>query len=217
MSSTDPRIDATTVISLLFTLLLLGAAYFASLRLLPQRATTRTRVLFIWHAFDALIHTFLEGPFLYHCFFTYATVSRPEYLSALVDSAAGTPRPNQPPLVTAPGVWFLGREGRLYGPGYFGAPNANASWLGPLASLWQIYARADKRWGGADLGVVSLEMLTVFIGAPLAAYVCWLLVREGDIGASRRLGGRAMFWMTVLAVGELYGGKLSPCFRIASS
>lgn len=191
-----PVIDATTILSLTLTVVLLAAAYALSLRVLPSTSTNRTRILFIWHAFDSLIHFILEGSFLYNCFFTYTSISRPELLSALIDSAAGNLGKHN--LVTAPGVHFLGQEDRLYGPAY------GESFF---AKLWQVYALADRRWGGADLGVVSLECLTVFIGAPLSAYVCYLLTKEGDVGASNRVGGRVGFWMTVLATGELYGGE----------
>ena len=68
------------------------------------------------------------------------------------------------------------------------------------ARLWQEYAKADRRWGGADLTVVSLELLTVFGGGGLAVGVCEL-IRRGD------LGGRLWFWASVLATGELYGGE----------
>lgn len=207
-ASAGPVIDQTTVLSLLLTVLLLLLAYFLSLRLLPSASSPRTRILFIWHAFDSLIHTLLEGSFLYHCFSTYTAITRPEMLSALVDSASGGKAPaRDPPLVTAPGVHFLGREGRLYGPGYIDGSGQGGGLMAPMARLWMEYAKADRRWGGADLGVVSLECLTVFIGAPLAAYVCYLLAKEGDVGSKRRLGGRASFWMTVLATMELYGGE----------
>lgn len=196
-TASGPVIDATTILSLSLTVVLLGLAYTLSLRVLPSTSTNRTRVLFIWHAFDSLIHFLLEGSFLWNCFTTYVNVTKPELLSALIDHAAGN-LDGRHLLVTAPGVHFMGREDRLYGPAY-----GNSF----FAKLWQVYAQADRRWGGADLGVVSLECLTVFIGAPLAAYVCYLLTCEGDVGPSKRLGGRVGFWMTVLATGELYGGE----------
>lgn len=62
------------------------------------------------------------------------------------------------------------------------------------------YARADRRWAEADPTVVSLELLTVLLGGPLAVYVCWL-VRKGDEGG-------IWFWGAVLATGEIYGGEL---------
>ena len=70
----------------------------------------------------------------------------------------------------------------------------------PTAKLWQEYAKADKRWGGADLTVISLELLTVFGAGPLAAYVCELVRRRDN-------GGKLWFFASILATGELYGGK----------
>jgi hypothetical protein len=64
-----PQIDATTVISLLGVLALLGGAYGVSIKVLPNTAGLKTRVLFIWHLFDALIHFVFEGSFLWNCFF----------------------------------------------------------------------------------------------------------------------------------------------------
>ena len=60
-----------------------------------------------------------------------------------------------------------------------------------------VYAKADSRWAGADLTVVSLELLTVLGAGPLALYICWGIVRRD---------GMTGFWMVVLATGELYGG-----------
>lgn len=61
-----------------------------------------------------------------------------------------------------------------------------------------VYARADKRWAGVDLGVVSLELLTVFFDGPLAVYVCYCLAKKDP---------KVSIWMIVLATCELYGGK----------
>lgn len=60
-----------------------------------------------------------------------------------------------------------------------------------------VYAQADRRWAGVDLTVVSLEVLTVLLGVPGAAWCVWCLAtRRRDAG----------FWVTVLATGEIYGG-----------
>lgn len=171
-------IDQTTVTSLLAALSLLIIAYVLSLRVLQPSTPTKLRVLFIWHVFDALIHFLFEGSFLYNCFFTYTTIAR-------------TSDYPHPASLTAPGVYFMGHQDRLYGSAYG---------TSPLAMLWQEYAKADKRWGGSDLGVISLELLTVFGAGPLAVVVCEY-VRRGQMGK----GG--WFWATVLATGELYGGE----------
>lgn len=180
-----PTIDATTVTSLLALLSLIGGAYAASLRVLPKSAGTKTRVLFIWHLFDALVHFFFEGSFLYNCFFV--TYSLPTTFSA---TNANHPHIR---LFTPPDVYWLGVTDKLYGANYG---------TGPLSKLWQEYAKADKRWGGVELGVVCLEILTVFVGTPLALWCAYLLTKEERKGVLKR-----WFWMMVLAVAELYGGE----------
>ena len=182
----QPTVDATTIVSLLAVCVLLGGAYAASVKLLPTSAGLKTRILFVWHLFDALIHFVFEGSFLYNCFFV--SYSLPTSFSAAHRSHPAIR------ILTPPDVYFLGRDDRLFGASY-GA--------GPFSKLWQEYAKADKRWGGADLTIVSIELLTVFVGAPLALWCCELLRREERKGVLRR-----WFWMMILAVGELYGGML---------
>ena len=171
-------IDQTTILSLLAACSLLVVAYSASLRLLHSSTTIKLRVVFIWHLFDTLVHFLFEGSFLYNCFFTYTPV----------------PHTNDfphPASLTSPGVYFMGHRDRLYGSKYG---------TSPTAKLWQEYAKADRRWGGADLTVVSLELLTVFVAGPLAAYICELIRCKDS-------GGKLWFWATVLATGEIYGGE----------
>lgn len=182
MADTAPQIiSATTVWSLLSTIAILAAAYLASVQFLPKTAGTKIRILFIWHAFDALIHLILEASFLYNCFFSYTT------------NTSGLWKPNETfasPYLP-PNVYFLGRPDRIYG----------ADWgTSPFSALWREYAKADKRWGGSDLTVISLELLTVFIGGPLAAWICNCL---------RKQRADTWFWMIVLATGELYGGFMT--------
>lgn len=147
----SPEIDATTVVSLLCVVALLAGAYAASIRLLPATATVKTRILFVWHAFDALVHFFFEGSFLYNCFFV-------SYRLPTSFNVAARRHPHIR-LLTPPDVYWLGKEDALYGANYG---------EGPLSRLWQEYAKADRRWGGVDLGVVSLEVLTVVVATPLA-------------------------------------------------
>lgn len=188
----DPKqgptlISTTTVLSLLSTITILGAAYIASIRLLPSTASSKTRLLFIWHAFDALIHFILEGSFLYNCFFSYNSTlpSPPDGLWNKEPSAGGAS------AYLPPNVFFLNHTNRMYG----SAHGSNV-----FAALWREYARADARWGGTDLTVVSLEILTVFVAGPLAVWVCHCL---------RRGRSDAWFWMIVIATGEIYGGFMT--------
>ena len=174
-----PIFGITSIVSLSAALALLVIAYIVSLYLLPTTSSAKIRVLFIWHLFDALVHFIFEGSFLYHCFFTY-------------DALPITSDYPHPASLTAPGVYFLGFKDRTYGAAYG---------VSPTAKLWQEYAKADRRWGGADLGVISLELLTVFGAGPIALFVCTLLVKgKGE-------EGRLWFWATVLATAELYGGE----------
>lgn len=177
-SETHPPqlISTTTVYSLLSTLLILAAAHLSSRRFLPSTASAKTRFLFVWHATDALIHFILEGGYLYNCFLSSkplgeAGVTASEYLP--------------------PNVFFLGDRDNVYGAAYG---------TSPMSALWREYARADRRWAGTDLGVISLELLTVFVAGPMAVWVCWCLARKR---------ADAAFWMIVLATGELYGGWMT--------
>ena len=185
---TDPAIiSTTTVVSLLAVLCLLLAAYILSHRLLPRSSSLKIRILFIWHLFDALTHFLLEGSFLYCVFFT--TVASGTLLPG--DDSGRLLSSLHMPLLPHDVHFLNDREvirGAFYG-------------NHPFAKLWQEYARADARWGAADPGVVSLELLTVGLMGPLAVYICFLLRRGSD------REGSAWFWMTVVATSELYGGK----------
>ena len=181
-------IDQTTILSLSAALSVLITAYAISLRVLHTSTTTKLRILFIWHLFDSLIHFTFEGSFLYNCFFTYTSVPH----------SSDYPHPAS---LTSPGVYFMGYADRLYGSQYG---------TSPTAKLWQEYAKADKRWAGADLTVISLELLTVFVAGPLAAYICYLI-------RQRNSRGKLWFWASVLATGELYGGQLQVFEQVTQS
>ncbi|KAF6805256.1 emopamil binding protein [Colletotrichum sojae] len=172
--------DQTTLISLAATVVLLAIAIAVSRRVLHPTTSTSYRALFIWHAFDALIHFFLEGSFLYHCFFSYVP------LADVPDVDLATFHPTPPN--------FLGTSDLIYG--------AQAGGNNPFAQLWMVYARADKRWAGADLGVISLELLTVFGAGPLAVYICYCIAKRDP---------KVNIWMIIIATAELYGGFMTFC------
>ena len=79
---------------------------------------------------------------------------------------------------------------------------------GPFSKLWREYANADRRWGGTDLTVVSLDILTVFVAGPLALW-CAEMVKHGGWNHLGRNGvdNSKWFWIIVLATGEPYGGQ----------
>ncbi len=133
-SSLPPDLfDTTTIISLLSTVAIVVAAYATSRAVLAPATSGTLRFLFIWHLADALCHFILEGSFLYHCFFSYLETG----------ASSSSPIPDLASLVPTP-YNFLGHEDRrIYGPQAGGA--------NPFAQLWMVYARADRRWAGADL------------------------------------------------------------------
>jgi hypothetical protein len=177
-SSILDHIDQTTILSLFAVVLLLLSSYALSLRVLSSSTPRSLRILFIWHFFDFLIHTIFEGSFLYNCFFS---------------SQPYDPAVSHPVIMSN----FLNTSERMFGAKY--ADN----WA---SKLWMVYAQADRRWAGADLTVVSLELLTVLGAGPLALWICWGIVRKD---------WRVNFWMVVLATGELYGGKFGLSFSLS--
>jgi len=209
-SSSSFTLDFPTVFSVGFALSFLPVAWVLAARLIPA-AETRNRVLFFWHAYDALTHLFIEGSFLYESFFSYVELPR-------LPTAA---------VVVVSEPYFLGHKNRLYGPAYG---------HGPTARLWQEYAKADHRWGLSDPTVVSLEILTVFLGGPAAVYICYLLylashpsaassssTAAAAAAASSRAhaSAKSKLWLVApaLAIAELYGGWMTfaPEWLTASS
>jgi hypothetical protein len=165
--------DQTTIISLLSTLAIVAAAYATSRQVLPSSTSSTLRFFFIWHLADALCHFILEGSFLYHCFFSYVPAE-----DALAVGFYPTP------------FNYLGHAAeRVYG--------AQAGGSNPFAQLWMVYARADRRWAGVDLSVVSLELLTVVFDGTLAVYICYCIAKKDP---------KTSIWMIILATCELYGG-----------
>jgi hypothetical protein len=68
-TSTSELFTSTTIFSLLGVVAILVAAYAASALLLSKSARAVDRYIFIWLAFDALIHFIFEGSFLYYSTF----------------------------------------------------------------------------------------------------------------------------------------------------
>lgn len=171
--------DATTLKSLASVVVILSVAYGTSLKALAPTTSGPLRFLFVWHLFDALIHFMLEGSFLYHCFFTWLPLSE----LAVKDVANYQPTPTN----------FLGTTDRIYG---------SQAGEGFWANLWMVYAKADKRWAGSDLTVISLELLTVFVVGPMAVWVCYDIAKQNP---------RYNITMIMLATAEIYGGFMTFC------
>lgn len=78
--------------------------------------------------------------------------------------------------------------------------------------MWQEYAKADRRWGGADLTVISLELLTVCLAAPAEVWVCYQIskyVKMTDGVPKTLTRCRLWFAAVVIATAELYGGFMT--------
>lgn len=174
-------LDLPTGLCIAFALSFMPIAYILSSSLIPS-THTRNRILFFWHAYDALTHLFIEGSYLYECFNSYMTIP------------AGLKREPH----------FLGHENRVYGAAYG---------KGPSARLWQEYAKADRRWAVSDPNVISLELLTVFLGGPTALYICYLLWKSSSNRVSQSAKGiaKSKLWLVApaLATAELYGGFMT--------
>ncbi|KAL2023901.1 hypothetical protein VTK56DRAFT_678 [Thermocarpiscus australiensis] len=176
-------VDQTTVVSLLSTLAILLAALALSRRVLdPLTTPGRLRALFVWHAFDALTHFILEGSFVYHCLFTSAPVAR-----LAGKGSTYWPDPEN----------FLGGG---IGDGDAVVHGAQAGGENPLARLWMVYARADARWAGVDLTVLSIEIITVLFAGSMACLACYDIARKSP---------RANLVMIILATAEIYGGYMT--------
>ncbi|KIY01548.1 uncharacterized protein Z520_03100 [Fonsecaea multimorphosa CBS 102226] len=185
-------LDAGSAVSLAIAFALMPSAQILAAFALPKSTPRKLYYLFLWHAYDFLTHSIIEASFLYHCFFSYeqlppqtADVSHPA-------SWGGEPQ-----------AYLYNRPDRRYGPLYS---------QGPMARLWQEYAKADRRWGGADLNVISLEILTVGLAGPAALYICYLISKVAnttDEGMKNRYQSRLWFTAIMLATGELYGGFMT--------
>ncbi|KAI4262300.1 MAG: hypothetical protein L6R42_002516 [Xanthoria sp. 1 TBL-2021] len=205
----------TTLLSLLFSLVILLVSILLSRHLLPRSSPRRHLILHTWHLFDFLIHTIFEGSFLYHSFFSYST---------LPATSSSSDYPHPASLLTSTSSTanvFLGQHNRRYGAAHSSSPTA---------LLWQEYARADARWANTDVNLISIELLTVFIAGPLACYICYLLQQcpphsshhrasttstdnTNTTNPLKNTGGdhaaQPWFLMIVLATGEIYGGFMT--------
>jgi hypothetical protein len=193
MATSPPfTLDAGTAFSLAVAFSLMPSAQALAAYALPKSTPRKLYFLFLWHAYDFLTHFIIEGSYLYHCFFSYHQL------------------PARTPDISHPAAWggepqayLYNRPDRRYGAIYSQAP---------MARLWQEYAKADRRWGGADLTVISLEILTVGLAGPAAVYVCYLITKFTN-STEEAHKGRYLpaLWFTAIAIatGELYGGFMT--------
>ena len=159
-------ISVTTVASLLAVVAILGAALVASRSALPRGSSVKDKAIFVWLAFDLLIHLYAH--------LTASTSLRKTQPSQPV----AEPPPPHPTSYSIFEGSFLALSCQTWPLSPNQAVNASAGMFG---ELWREYAIADARWGTADAGVVALELLTVLGAGPLCGWIMWQLAR-GDRG-----------------------------------
>lgn len=194
MTTSPPfTLDAGTAFSLAVAFSLMPSAQALAAIALPKSIKSTYYYLFLWHAYDFLTHFIIEGSYLYHCFFSYIDLPVPT-----------SDYPHPASLGGPPVAHLFGHSDRRYGAIYSQAP---------MARLWQEYAKADRRWGGADLTVISLELLTVGLAGPAAVYVCYLISKVAKAGSQSstkaKYQTRLWFVAVMIATGELYGGFMT--------
>jgi hypothetical protein len=193
MATTQPfTLDAGTTFSLGVAFSLMPSAQLLAKYALPRSTPRTLYFLFLWHAYDFLTHFIVEGSYLYHCFFSYQQLPMRD---------SGTTHPAS--WTGPPQAYLYNRPDRRYGALYSQSP---------MARLWQEYAKADARWGGADLTVISLELLTVGLAGPAAVYICYLITKIANASTETvKTQYRATLWFAAiaLATGELYGGFMT--------
>ena len=183
-----------TALSLGLVFSLLPLAQILAAKSLPKNVSRKLYWIWIWHCFDFLTHTIVEGSYLFHCFFSYVEI--PSWTSDY-------PHPASRGSSNSHEGYFIGKSDQLHGAIYSKAP---------MARLWQEYAKADSRWGVADTTVISLELLTVGLAGPAALYVCYLIAKSyssSNAAVKGKLEARLWFVATMLATGELYGGFMT--------
>lgn len=185
-------LDAGTAISLAIAFSCMPMAQILASFSLPKSTSTKYQVLFVWHAYDFLTHFIVEASYLYHCFFSYIELPVPT-----------SDYPHPASLLSDHVPYLFNRSDRRYGPFYSKSTTGR---------MWQEYAKADRRWGGADLTVISLELLTVCLIAPLEVWLCYQIsvhVKTNDRLSRNLTQGRIWFAAVAIATAELYGGFMT--------
>ncbi|KAF9883628.1 hypothetical protein FE257_003135 [Aspergillus nanangensis] len=182
MASTTPfALDIPTCLCIAFALSFMPIAYFLGQTLIPS-THTRNRILFSWHAYDALTHFFIEGSFLYECFFSYtnlpASFARPPY--------------------------FLNYTDRAYGAAFGTGPSARL-WQEYAKADFR-WATSDATVVALEL----LTVLLGGPAALYVCYLLWKSSRSTS-SAGVRAAAKAKLWLVApaLATAELYGGWMT--------
>lgn len=184
-------LDTPTVLCIGFALSFMPIAYFLGRSLIPS-THTRNRLLFFWHAYDALTHIFIEGSFLYQCFFSYTIV----------------------PIGFNREPYFLGYKDRVYGAAHGAGPSARL-WqeYGKADARWAV---ADP----GVIALEILTVMLGGPAAIYTCYLLWQ-ASNAKSSASVRGAAKGKLWLVApaLATAELYGGFMTfaPEWLTASS
>ncbi|KAF7167520.1 hypothetical protein CNMCM5623_000844 [Aspergillus felis] len=182
MASTIPfTLDVPTLLCIGFTLSFMPIAYLLGRSLIPS-SQTRNRILFYWHAYDALTHIFIEGSFLYECFYSYATL----------------------PAGVSKEPYFLGYKDRVYGAAYGTGPSARL-WQ-EYAKADRRWAVADA----TTISIEMLTVFLGGPAAVYVCYLLWKASSSRST-ASAKGAAKASLWLVApaLATAELYGGFMT--------
>jgi hypothetical protein len=134
--------DTTTLVSLGAVLVMVLAAWGLAEHFLDHRTPSQLRFLFVWHAFDAMIHFCLEGSFLYHCFFSVADLAGFKEAGGMSDVYHPDPE------------GYLGTSGLVHG-AQAGAVNGVE---GPMAMLCEFVSGVERRiFGGEGFGETGVK------------------------------------------------------------
>ena len=185
-------LDAGTAVSLAIAFSCMPLAQLLANVALPKNTSGKYKALFLWHAYDFLTHFMVEASYLYHCFFSFIELPIP---------TSDFPHPASLGLDHVAHIY--NRSDRRYGPFYSQSATGR---------MWQEYAKADRRWGGADLTVISLEILTVCVAGPLEVYVCYLISKyaKSSNGLAKTQTQCLLWFIAVcVATAELYGGFMT--------
>ncbi|QKX64588.1 uncharacterized protein TRUGW13939_11763 [Talaromyces rugulosus] len=173
--------DTPTLLSIGFALSFMPIAFSLGTWLIPSHQL-RNRVLFFWHAYDALTHLFIEGSFLYECFFSYVNV----------------------PVGLLREPFFLGHADRLYGAKYGTLPSARL-WQ-EYAKADHRWATADTTVISLELLTVFLAgPAAVYI-----CYLLYQ-IGNPKLSAQEHGAAKGKLWLVAPAVAtaELYGGFMT--------
>jgi EXPERA (EXPanded EBP superfamily) len=185
-------LDVGTAVSLAIAFSCMPAAQLLASVALPKNTSRTYQALFIWHAYDFLTHYMVEASFLYHCFFSYIELPVP---------TSDYPHPASRGLDHLAVIY--NRSDRRYGPFYSQSVTGR---------MWQEYAKADRRWGSADLNVISIELLTCFVAAPAEMFVCYQIAKFTNASSeTNKAAIKARIWFAAVAIAtaELYGGFMT--------